>query len=298
MFTTALVIGALSLGAMVQQTDTIVAPDGATRFELDNLRGEVVIRTWDRDAVRIQADHPSSRYVDIDHRGSTIRVDVEASQGMGLAGTVDFQITLPKEMDIQVEGMALVVDIQGAGGEVEVSTIHGNITLVGGRGNIRLESVNGEVRADGAEGDIEVGGVSGGVTLLNCSGDIVAEAVGGSLTLEGIRSRDVEAGTVGGNLRFEGEILDGGLYTLGSHGGQIWLYLPEDTNARVEAITLAGKMEIDFPGAPSKPTRGRGGFGLRAKEVSFDIGSGGGRIEVETFGGTIHILRSGGGGDL
>lgn len=292
---TAILIGALSASALIQQTDTIVDARGASRLSLENFRGEVVVRTWDRDAVQIQADHPDTRYVDIEHHGSTIEIDVETERGMGFTGSVDFHLTVPAGMDLEIEGMAVEVDVQGVGGEVDISTIHGSITVVGGRGNITLESVNGSITVEGAEGDIEVTGVAGNIDLSDCSGDIMVEAVGGSVAMTGIRSRDVEAGTVGGTLRFEGEIQDGGIYTLGTHGGQIWLYLPTDINARIEAITLAGGMEVDFPGAPSEPTRNRGIPGLSEKEITFQVGNGSARVEVETFGGTIHILRAGSG---
>jgi DUF4097 and DUF4098 domain-containing protein YvlB len=294
MFTT-IVIGALSAAALIQQTDTIVALDGASRLSLENFRGEVVVRTWDRDAVQVRADHPASRYIEIDRHGSTISIEVGTDRGMGIAGSTDFELTVPRSMDLSIDGMALEVDIEGTEGEVEVNTVHGNITLSGGRGSVSLESVNGEIVVDGAEGDLDVSGVAGGVTIRNSSGDIYVEGVGGSVTLQGVTSRDIEAGTVGGSLRFEGTIMDGGIYTFGTHGGQIWLYLPEAMNARVEAVTLAGSIEVDYPGAPSEATRGRGVPGLREMEVTFETGTGSARVEVETFGGTIHILRAGGG---
>jgi len=292
---TAIAIGALSASALLQQTDTIIDANGASMLSLENFRGEVVVRTWDRDAVQVQADHPRTRYIQIDHRGSTIEIEVETDRGMGFSGSVDFHLTVPRGMGLSIDGMAVEVDVQGVGGDVDISTIHGSINLVGGSGNISLESVNGEVNVEGAEGDIEVTGVSGGLNLKDCAGDIVVEAVGGGVTLQGIRSGDIEAGTVGGTLRFEGEIQDGGIYTFGTHGGQIWLYLPENMNAQVEAITLAGGLEVDFPGAPSEPTRNRGIPGLSEKEISFQVGDGSARVDVETFGGTIHILRAGSG---
>ena len=85
------------------------------------------------------------------------------------------------------------------------------------------------------------------------------------------------------------------MYNFGSHGGQVWLYLPVDMNARVEAVTLAGNIVVDFPGAPSEPTRGHGIPGLTEMELSFEVGTGSAQIEVETFGGTVHILRRGAG---
>ena len=46
-------IGALSAAALVQQTDTIVQANGASRLSLDSFQGEVVVATWDRDAVQV-----------------------------------------------------------------------------------------------------------------------------------------------------------------------------------------------------------------------------------------------------
>jgi hypothetical protein len=295
---TAIVVGVLSVSALGMQTDTIVDAGGAQRLSLESFRGEVVVRTWDRDAIQVKADHPSSRFIDIRRRGSTIDIEAESERGMGLAGSVDFELTVPVGMDLEIEGMAIEVDIQGTEGEVEVGTIHGSIHVVGGRGSIYLGTVNGDVTLEGARGDIEVTGVAGSATIRDSEGDIVVDAVGGSVTLQDIRSHDVEAGTVGGSLRFEGEIFDDGIYTFGTHGGPIWLYLPTDMNASVDAITLAGNIEIDFPGAPSEPSRASGIPGLREQEVSFEVGNGGGRVEVESFGGQIHILRAGSGGDF
>jgi len=293
---TGIVIGVLSASALIQQTDTTVQANGATRLELDNLRGEIVVRVWDRDEVRIIADHSASRSIDIDRSGHTIHVDVDVERGLGLSGSVDFEITVPRAFDLELGGMAIAVDIEGTEGEVDVSTVHGPVRVQGGRGSITVESVNGEVVVEDAEGSLEITGMAGGVTIRNCSGDIFAESVGGSLTLQGITSSDVEAGTVGGTVRYEGSIQDGGVYTFGSHGGHVWLYLPESMNARVEAIALAGNVELDYPGAPSEPTRGRGLPGLSGKEITFEVGTGSARVEVETFGGTIHILRQGGQG--
>jgi hypothetical protein len=59
-------------------------------------------------------------------------------------------------------------------------------------------------------------------------------------------------------------------------------------------VTLAGEINVDFPGAPQEATRAEGLPGLNQKELAFQAGSGSARIEVETFGGTVHILRGGG----
>jgi DUF4097 and DUF4098 domain-containing protein YvlB len=291
---TGIVIGALSAAALIPQTDTIVQANGASRFELESFQGKVVVRTWDRDAVQVKAEHSEPYSVSVVRSGSTISVEPDVEKGLGLSFEVDFEITVPRRFGLTIEGVGLDVDIQGTEGEIEVGTVHGPIRVVGGRGSVAVGSVNGTVHVEGTEGDLDVSGVAGGVTILNCSGDIYAESVGGELTLQGVRSTDVEVGTVGGTLRYEGSIEDGGRYNFGSHGGEIWVYLPPNINAQVEVVTLAGDIAVDYPGAPTEPTQGGGLPGLNEKELSFELGTGSARIDIETFGGKVNILRQGG----
>ncbi len=291
---TGIVVGALSAAALIQPTDTIVQVNGATRLELESFQGKVVVRTWDRDAVQVQAEHSDRHSIRVRRSGNVISVEPDVERGLSFANAVDFELTVPRAFDLNIEGIMLDVDIDGIQGEVEVGTVHGPIRVSGGSGSVVLGSVNGTIDLEGASADMEITGVAGAVTIRNCNGDLYAESIGGALTMEGIRSSDVEAGTVGGTLRFEGDVLDGGRYNFGSHVGEIWLRLPTSMNADVEIVTLAGDIEVDLPGAPSEPTRAEGYPGLNKKELAFQMGNGSARIEVETFGGTVHIQRRGG----
>lgn len=289
-----LVVGAMSLAALAQPSDTIISAGEANRVEVEMFQGEVIVRTWDRNEVQVQADLPQSFTIDVTRSGSAIYIEPDAERGFGFSRPVDLEVTVPQRFDVSLEGIALTAEVIGVGGEVEVTTVHGPIHLEGGRGSIVLESVNGAVHVEGAEGDMEIVGIAGGVTMIDCVGDIVVESIGGDLTLEGVRSSDVEVGTVGGTLRYRGSIEPGGAYTFGSHGGSIYLYLPDNVNAQVEALSLAGNIEIDYPGAPSEAVSSSGIPGLSEKELSFELGSGSAQIEIESFGGAIYILRAGG----
>jgi hypothetical protein len=291
---TALVMSALSATALVQQTDTIVQTNGASRLELESFQGEVVVRTWDRDAVQIRAEHQDGISIEIDRSGNSISVEPDLERGGHVHQPIEFDVTVPVAFDLILEGVALSVDVRGTEGQVEVTTVHGPVTVYGGRGNITLESVNGPVYLEGAHGDIEVIGVAGGVTMVNCSGDISAQSVGGPLSLEGVTSPDVEVGTVGGTLQYQGSIEDGGRYNFGSHGGDIWLRLPPGIDAEFEILALSGSVEVEYPGAPAEAEAGKGIPGLMGKSLRFELGTGSARIEIETFGGKVHILGSGG----
>ena len=92
---TGLVIGALSAAALMPQTDTIVQANGASRLELEVFQGEVMVRTWDRDAVQVKTGSSDSPSIEVDRSGRTLSVSVDMERAHDFAHGVDFEITVP-----------------------------------------------------------------------------------------------------------------------------------------------------------------------------------------------------------
>ncbi len=135
-----LLIGAmLALGTM-QQTDTTFAVDGAERLQVETLGGSITIDVWDRAEVRIQAEHSSRTFVDIDRRRGVI--DIEAEARRGPANMVDFHITVPRTMALDLEGMYADITVEDSDGAVEAWTRVAKILQdVTRRENIKRESL-------------------------------------------------------------------------------------------------------------------------------------------------------------
>jgi DUF4097 and DUF4098 domain-containing protein YvlB len=163
--------------------------------------------------------------------------------------------------------------------------VNGNITVRGGRGRVQAESIQGAVRVEGASGRIQVGSTNQGIRLHNVSGDISAESVNGPILMYGIDSRSVEAETVNGAIEYEGRVYDDGHYGFATHNGGILLGVPERTNANVSVSTFNGQLKAGFP-VDMRQARSRG-------EFSFTLGRGGADIELESFGGSIRMVRPG-----
>ena len=295
---TPIAIGLLSAVTMVPQTDTLVALQGETRLELELWAGEVVVQTWDRDAVQISAEHSDRVHVETSHSGSVKAAILEKMPDIGMdlrrgfrPLPVDFQLTVPRGMDLVIGGMSISVTVEGSVGDVEIGSVNGDIEVRGSAGNVTAESVNGQVLIDGAQGRIEVTGVAQQVTIMNATGDIVAETMAGPLRLENVSASFIEAGTVAGTLYFDGEILDGGRYSFGTHAGVVELVLPTGINAEIEALSLVGDIDVDYPGAPEVVEEEGGWPGLDEKEFIFTVGNGSARIDIETFSGSI-VIRS------
>ncbi len=278
-------IGALMALSLVQQTDTVIALDGATRLDIDNSAGRISVTTWDRPEIRIQADHSRRSVIEIRRRNSgVISMGAESVRG-GFAMIVDFDLTVPASLDLSFEGWSADVTIEGSNGEIDVETLEGDITILGGSGSVNVETISGEISIDGADGVVEANSVAEDIRISNSSGEVYVETVGGSIIFEGMSATVIEAGSVGGRVSFEGTVVDGADYFFGSHGGTVIISIPEASNVSVTVATIHGNISSDFPGTPDLE---------RGARNSFTIGNGGANIEAETFGGRV-LFRAGSG---
>lgn len=277
------VIGALMALTMVQQTDTTVAVDGATLLDVESMAGTIVVNVWERDEVRIQADHSRRTHIDVSHRGS--RISVEADAERGPASRADFQITMPATMDLKVEGYMVSITVDGVMANVEAETLDGDVTVRGGRGTIKVASMSGIVLVEGAEGDIEVESAARDVRILDSSGTIVGETMGGNIVLQNVRASSVDVGSVGGHIWYDGTYQANGTYFFGSHGGGVTLVVPQGTSAQFDLSTVHGDIQDNLDGEMREAD---------PRDVyTLEVGGGGAIVEAETFGGWIHVVRKG-----
>ena len=125
------------------KTDQTVDVVKGTRLVLNNNAGEVIVRTWDRDQVRVQATHSDREKIDVQTAEMTLRMRARAARGP--SSLVDYQITVPRWMPVNLSGTYLETTIEGTAAEVTVETVHGNVKVVGGSGNVVVRSVEGTI---------------------------------------------------------------------------------------------------------------------------------------------------------
>ena len=267
-------------GQAVQMDRTVDVQPG-TRLQLDNHFGDVTIRTWDRSAVRVQGSHPMGTTVEVQPGGSLLQI--EADRPGGPTNPVTYTLTVPADMPIEVEVIQGDVDVAGTRAGMDIQSIHGNITVVGGADVVALESVQGMVKVTGARGRVNAASVNQGIELTDIRGDIQAEAVNGPIHMRGIDAGRVSAETVNGSVSYEGAIRNDGWYRFSTHNGGIDLTIPAGVGATFTASTFNGTLHTAFPVTLHEAKEG--------KEFTFTLGSGGARIELESFNGTMTIRR-------
>jgi hypothetical protein len=282
MTTAACVVAAgAARGQQAVQMDRTVDVQPGTRLHLDNHFGDVTIRTWDRSAVRVQGSHPIGTTVDVQPGGMLLQI--EADRPGGPANPITYTLTVPADMPIEVEVIQGDIDVAGTRAGMDIQSVHGSITVVGGADVVAVESVQGMVKVTGARGRVNAASVNQGIELTDIRGDVQAEAVNGPIRMRGIDAGRVSAETVNGSVTYEGAIRSDGWYRFSTHNGGIDLTIPANAGATFTASTFNGTLHTAFPVTLHEAKEG--------KEFTFTLGSGGARIELESFNGTMSIRR-------
>jgi DUF4097 and DUF4098 domain-containing protein YvlB len=278
--TAALLPGALA----AQSLDTTVTVRSEARLDLNSVSGSVKIQSWSRSQIRVVAEADGAR---VDFDASEGGVSVRAVPRRG-EGDVDFTITVPASTSLEVHAISADVESSGVCGEASLSSISGGVTLRCGSGNVHLESVSGDVQASDVRGNLEINSTSGDVDAEQVRGDVSARSVSGDVSLGGVDGQDIRAETVSGDIGFSGPIHQGGRYGFRSHSGDVTVRPDGDLGAIVSVSTFSGDVESDWP-----MTINPGGGPVGPREWEFTIGTGGARLTLESFSGTIYLRRGG-----
>src|SRR3954468_4318451 len=133
----------LAMAAVVPTDQTVNVAKGV-KLDVNNFAGDVIVKVWDRDAVRVEATHSDRESVDIKQGEQVLTVRSRSTRG-GPPRSLDYTITVPKWMAISVSGNYADVTMDGVGADVTVDTTRGDIKVTGGSGFISLKWGEGEI---------------------------------------------------------------------------------------------------------------------------------------------------------
>ncbi len=264
-------------------TDQTVPVQKGQRLQVQNFAGEVLVKAWNKDELRVVADHDSRAKVNVRTEG--VEINVSASRS-GAPGSVDYTISVPAWLPVRVNGTYNFVSIEGTQSDVSVETTRGDVTLKGGSGVVSLKSIEGEIIVEDARGKLKLDTVNEGISIRGATGDITATTINGDIRMLGMKAASLEATTVNGDIIYEGAVADG-FYRCSTHNGDITLALPENASASVSVRTYQGDMASSFPLA------GDATEGSRGRRRRFTLGNGAAQIEMESFGGDVRIRKIG-----
>jgi DUF4097 and DUF4098 domain-containing protein YvlB len=269
--------------AVPQQIDTTLPAERGQRLQVNAYGGDVTVRAWNRNAVRVEATTSARNRVEISTSATTVSVRTQGRRGPPT--DIDLRLSVPVWMALSLSGVHTDAKIEGVRAPIAVETVEGDVNVSGGDGLITLRSVQGSVSLRGARGRISVNSVNEDVRVTASSGEIMAETVNGEIALERVDAATVDANTVNGDISYGGPIRNGGRYSFSTHNGDITLTVAEGSSANVAVSTFNGEFESEFP-VPLSGTR-------KGKGFNFTLGSGSAQVTLESFQGTIQLVRPG-----
>jgi hypothetical protein len=270
-------------GLKKPETDRTVPVARGSRLVLSNDMGEVVIHTWDRDSLRLQAQHGARTSIEVDTNANI--VNVRARTG-GPSRAVDYEITVPVWMPVRVTGQAAYIGIEGVQNEVQAETVRGDIVIRGGAGTITAKSIQGEIIIENAKGRVNANSVNEAIRVSGTSGEITAETTNGDIVLTKVDAKYLDVGSVNGDVLYDGTISRGSQLKFVTHNGDITLVIPEDTGATFTVRTYNSEFQSNLPTKTVGEVR-------RGRRTTYVLGNGGADVDVESFGGTIRLRKPG-----
>ena len=271
-----------ALAAVQQQTDTLITVQPDVRVEINNVAGDITVRAWDQNQVRVVAEHGSNDFIEIDADGNELSIQAASAMGLGI---IDIELSVPTGASLEIQAPFADISIAGTHGSVSAQAVEGDISLEGGDGVIELQAVAGDVSVTGASGNVEAQSVDGDVTVTDVSGNVQVQTVDGDIILLRIASTSVEAATVDGDIEWDGDIKDGGSYSFVTHDGDLNIAVQQDANVQIFVASYDADFSTDFP--LTVPA------GEHGKRFSLELGTGSARVELESFDGTINLRRRG-----
>jgi DUF4097 and DUF4098 domain-containing protein YvlB len=266
-----------------QQIDTTLNVGRGQRLDVNAFGGDITVRAWNRNSVRVEASTSGRDRVEVSSSATAVAVRTQGRHGP--ASEIELRISAPPWMALTLSGVNTSMKVEGSRAPVSVETVEGEVDVSGGEGLISLRSVQGSITLRGAKGRISVNSVNEDVEVTNSSGDVVAQTVNGEIALQLVDAGSVDASTVNGDIWYSGPIRAGGRYALSTHNGDLSLTVAEGTSASVAVSTFSGEFESEFP-VPLRGTR-------KGKGFNFTLGSGSAQVTLESFQGTIELVRPG-----
>jgi len=228
-----------------------------------------VVMTYSLHSGKMEVDHESTP----DNRRIEIRSHaLDGQQPTAEEAKVDMELTVPAGVVMTVSTSTAPITAEGLTGDVTFSSDTGAIT------------VSNMVRSH-----LHVRSVAGPVNLSNLSlGHVDVTSSGGAVKMVNVTGPKVNVATGSGNIIYQGDCSGVGDYLMTTHSGDIDMTLPQTASVDLNARSVSGHVENDFPLQAKKhpvfvPKAGSSFAGTS--------NSGSSSVELRSFSGRIRVKK-------
>lgn len=271
---------------------------------LGNISGDIVIKTWKENQVKILAlkvseastserakENAGEVTIEVTREGDTLRIETKYPKRRTPWGgrdsvnvSVDYELWVPETASAEVRSVSGDVNLAPIGGTARVRCVSGNVDVLGAAG-ADVDLVSGDLKVENIAGDAYVKAVSGDIRMTGIKGSVGAESVSGDIELKGVSDAATVTGkTVSGDIIYTGVIKPGGRYELKTHSGTIRMTIPASSAFEFEADTFSGVIDSEF----EIQVMGK----ISPREVRGTVNKGGATVRLKSFSGDIELKKS------
>ena len=276
------VAGVAQADRAVDETRPLAA-DG--RVEISNISGEINVIGWSGDGVVITGTlEDGVKELDISSSGSRLSIEVDLERRTRNNGSAYLTVKIPVTADLDVETVSADISVDGVLGEVDLESVSGQVEVSGETRSLEASSVSGDVLATTTVGRAELESVSGDIIVRHATGRLEASVVSGNIEIEGGTLDSFDGETVSGSIFCAANPTDRARFNLETMSGKIEMLVSSDVNADFYIETYSGSIKNDIGPSPVRTDEYSPG-----KELRFTAGSGGARVSIESFSGSVKL---------
>jgi hypothetical protein len=261
-------------GRVEKTLDTTPNP----RVSVSNLRGNVVVKGWDRSQIHALFTTTSPK----------LGVDIDPAPPKGQADRVRFQTeTLNAPLNTNGESADYSLDVP-LNSTLDIRDTQGSVRVEKVQGDVHVYSVAAPISVTEALGHLQVESVGGNIEIVRASGRVEASTVNGDIQFTSPASANLRGITSSGRIVYQGDFAPRGNYDLATYSGEVDVFCPATASFELTAKTK-GKVDNDFRMTPNQ----RRPSPPSAYYTSF-IGTyheGKATLDVRSYNGAIHIRR-------
>lgn len=229
------------------------------------------------------------------------RIEVSGRSG-GLDAHADLHVIVPKGKrlflrqgigETTIDNVDGNLDVDVSASHTRVSRMRGSLNLDVGSGGLEITDMTGDLTIDTGSGGTTLDGVRGGILNMDIGSgslrgrsievtELVADVGSGGVRLSGVKTPKLhlETGSGGSDVELVSSPDD---VSIEAGSGGVTLRMPAATNATVDIETGSGGIDTDFEVKMSR---------IERRALRGTIGSGKGRIKIESGSGTVRLMKS------
>jgi DUF4097 and DUF4098 domain-containing protein YvlB len=213
-----------------------------------------------------------------------LEIEVKPKEGTHRGHDAELTIRMPSGATLDLETVSAKVAVDGLSGEVEIETVSGAVTIEGRPSVLEVESVSGDTVVAFAPPETEIESVSGRIEVRDGRGTLEAANVSGAIEVLGGAFDEASLESVSGSIIWRADFSGRGSFEMETMSGDLEVVVDPGASADFDVSTFSGRITSDFGPEAERTSKHAPG-----KELHFAMGSGGGRVSLSSFSGSVEI---------